>query len=426
MAIVAAVIIVGVSIFVLGHAEGDVVEYEVDDTQAFYLAEAGLEHARGYLGVFEQEYPNGDPVGTTFENTDIGGGRYFAEVLPDSGASTWPEAYEVVSTGWKDGTVRQVKATVAAQTFAIYQWFIESGGGGYSWFRTGERFEGPVHVNGSAKIAGDPWFGGLLTAVGNVDIVSGNPTFVEGYLEGVDSIDLPTRDYVLATLRNEATQPGGIYLPALGNKTYYEVILGDPVLGQLSYQGRDEYGTAIPGSDGIVTLSATSGAMWSEEDVWIKGTLDGQLTLGADANIHIRDDIIYADSSPGSGPNPGCDDMLGLVAAGHPDGDIFIDYTVPNQTDVEVHAVMMSLQKTIEAEDYQLYGPRGDFVLWGGMLADYAIHLAQLDTDGNLISGYYRDYHYDYRVGLLPPPFFPYEGSYSVKTWQEVKPPVLS
>lgn len=426
MAIVSAVIIVGVSIFVLGHSEGDIVEYEIDDTCAFYLAEAGLEHARGHIGALEMADPDASPVGRTFAGS-LRGGTYVSEVVADTSGGSWLNAYVVVSTGWRDGAVRQVKATVVARTYAIYQWFIESGGGGYSWFRTGERFEGPVHVNGSVKIDGDPWFGGLVTCGGHVDIGPGdNPTFVEGYVEGVESISLPTRDYVLETLRAQALEAGGIYLPSLGNGTHYVVELGQPTVGQLHYQGYDSGGTEIPGSDGTVTISATTGAMWSEEDVWIDGVLDGQLTLGVNNNIHIRNDIIYADSTPGSGPNVDCDDMLGLISAGHPDGDIIIDYTIPNQTGVEIHAVMMSLQKTIQAEDYMHHPPRGDLTLYGGMLADYAIHIAQLDDQGNLISGYYRDYHYDYRVGLLPPPFFPFHGDFRVWVWEEVNPPVLS
>lgn len=423
MAIITAVLLVGVAIFILGHAEGDIVDYAVDDSRAFYIAEGGLERARGYLAALELDDPSADPVGTTFSGQPLGGGLYDVEIVADASGGSWLDAYEVVSTGVKDGVLRQVKATVIAETFAMYQWFIESGGGGYSWFRSGERFEGPVHVNGDIRIDGDPWFGGFVRAAGGMTIKAGsNPTFVRGYELHVDPVELPSRAYVFATLKAAAEQPGGLVLPALGNKTYYEVTLGDPSPGYLRYQGYKDNGQPV-GFGAVVDISTLNGAMWVEEDMYISGVLDGELTIGVDGTIHITDDVLYADSTPGGGPNPGCDDMLGLIAAGHPKGDVIIDYTVPNQNDCEIHAVMMALQKTIEAEDYQHHPLRGDLIIYGGMLADYAIHIAEY-RDGEATSGYVRDYHYDPRVVTLPPPFFPFAGSFSIVSWEEVVPPV--
>lgn len=424
MAIITAVLLVGVAIFILGHSEGDIVEYAVDDSRAFYIAEGGLERARGYLGALELDDPSAIPPESLFSEEPLGGGTYTVKVTADVSGGSWLDAYEVVSTGEKDGVLRQVKATVIAETFAMYSWFIESGGGGYSWFRTGERFEGPIHVNGDLRIDGDPWFGGHVRAAGDMTMMAGsNPTFVMGYELHVDPISLPTRAYVFSTLKAAAQGPGGVVLPALGSKTYYEVTLGDPALGWFTYQGYNDDGS--PNGLGVVVdISGLNGAVWSDEDIYISGTLDGQLTIGVDGTIHITDDVLYAGSTPGHGPNPDCDDMLGLIAAGHPKGDVIIDRTIPNRNDCEVHGVMMALQKTIEAEDYQHYAPRGDFIIYGGMLADYAIHLAQY-TDGVVTSGYVRDYHFDPRVGVLPPPFFPFAGSFSIVTWEEVVPVVV-
>ncbi len=423
IAIITAVLLVGIAIFILGHAEGDVVEYAVDDSRAFYIAEGGLERARGYLAALKLDDPNEDPVGTSLSGQVPGGGSYYVEVVADASGGSWLEAYEVVSTGDKDGVLRQVKATVIAETFAMYSWFIESAGGGYSWFRSGERFEGPIHVNGDLRIDGDPWFGGYVRAAGGLTLKEGsNPTFVRGYELNVDPISLPSRAHVFATVKAAAQSTGGLVLPALGNQTHYEILLGDPYVGAFSYQGFNDDGSTN-GLGGEVDISSLNGAVWSDEDIHISGVLDGELTIGVDGTIHITDDILYAGSTPGNGPDPDCDDILGLIAAGHPKGDIIIDYTTPNWNDCEVHGVMMALQKTIEAEDYQHHAVRGDFILYGGMLADYAIHLAQY-SEGVVVSGYGRDYHFDPRVAALPPPFFPFAGSFSIVTWEEVVPPV--
>jgi hypothetical protein len=422
MGIITAVLLVGIAIFILGHAEGDVVEYAVDDSRAFYIAEGGLERVRGYLAALEIDDPNADPVDTIFSGEVPGGGSYDAKVVADASGGSWLDAYEVISIGNKDGVLRQVKATVIAETFAMYSWFIESSGGGYSWFRTGERFEGPIHVNGDLRIDGDPWFGGYVRAAGELVLKEGsNPTFVRGYELHVDPVNLPTRSHVFATLK-AAAYDGGFPLDAMGNKTYYVIELGEPSVGQFRYQGYNDDGS-LHGLGSYVDISSFNGAVWSEEDIYISGVLDGQLTIGVDGTIHITDDILYAGSTPGNGPDPDCDDILGLIAAGHPKGDVIIDWTIPNRNDCEVHGVMMALQKTIEAEDYMHHAVRGEFIIYGGMLAEYAIHLAEY-RDGVVSSGYTRNYHFDPRVAALPPPFFPFAGSFSVATWEEIVPVV--
>jgi len=63
---------------------------------------------------------------------------------------------------------------------------------------------------------------------------------------------------------------------------------------------------------------------------------------------------------------------------------------------------------------------RGDLVVWGGMVVDYAIHIAAY-RDGFVTSGYLRDFHYDPRLFTMPPPFFPYTGRYTPVAWEEVR-----
>ena len=417
MGITTAVLLVGMAIFILGHSEGDIVEYACDDARAFYIAEGGLERARGWLGDLHESDPTADPVGTVFENEPLGGGTYSVSVQ-DAGGGGWMRAYEVVSVGEIDGVERGVKSVVLAETFSRFQWFVERGG--WKWFRTGERFEGPVHVNGTLQIDGDPWFGSRVY-VGGTHIsekMGSNPTFVGGYELNAEELDLPSDEEVRASLMTSALN-GGLYVSDLGVKdSFYSVDFDPP--GYLTYTGYQwkKNGT-LKTLDGphVEDLAGINGAVWFEQTIAVEGVVDGYVTVGSAENIEVWDDIIYYDSTPGSGPNPGCDDVLGLIAL----EEIVISYTVPNQHDCEVHGVLMALEKEIVAEDYMHNPPRGEFIIYGGLVADYSIHLGQFDGEVCL-SGYERDYRYDPRLFSMPPPFFPTTGRYIGYSWEEVSP----
>ncbi len=419
LAIVAAVLLIGVAIFILGHSEGDIVEHSVDDSRAFYIAEGGLERMRGWLGEFHSDDATGDPLGKKFEDQLLGGGTYTVEVTSDVSGGSWPGAYWVVSTGYVDNVVRQVRAAMVAETFARYQVFVEKAG--WVWFRTGERFEGPVHVNHNLQIDGDPWFGGPVTAGGGLTEKAGsNPVFEMGYELHVANIPLPDDSYVTDTIK-PAAMSGGLPLPALvGKEAKYLIELDHFGPGLLGWQSYGKVGGVYVTSPWeLEDLSTLNGAIWSAEPIRIWGTLDGQVTIGVEGNIEIIDDVLYDGVPPGSTPPPDCDDVLGLIA----DGDIVIAYVFPNYNDCMFYGVAMALEKSIKAEDYQHHSPRGVMEMHGGLIADYSIHLGQYDNDGNLLSGYVRDYNWDSRMLTMPPPFFPLTGRYLIISWEEVVPP---
>ncbi|MBN2566143.1 MAG: DUF4900 domain-containing protein, partial [Candidatus Eisenbacteria bacterium] len=357
-----------------------------------------------------------------FESQQLGGGRYTVEIRDQLGGS-WLPAYEIVSTGVLGGAVRAVSCIMVPETFARYQWFVEQGG--WKWFQTGERFEGPVHVNGNLQIDGDPWFGGLVTSGGGITLKNNSyPTFARGYQLGVDEVPLPDLSYLESTVRAAALN-GGLYAGPIGgngnNKGWYAVELGEPAPGALTYTGykwrnNGTLQTVVPST--AVDIAGLNGAAWFCEDVTIEGILGGQLTILAEGEVQIWGDILYDDSTPGSGPDPGCDDVLGLIA----DGDIVISKTAPNMNDCELHGVFMALEKEILAEKYQQPPPRGDLIIYGGLIADKSVHLGQFQL-GECTSGYERDYRLDPRLSRMPPPFFPQTGRFIVYSWQEGVPP---
>lgn len=420
VAIATAVLLIGAAILLLGNSEGDIVENSVDDSRAFYIAEGGLERVRGWLSDVHFDDPDYDPVGRKFVGQLLGGGTYTAEVVESVSGAGWLGAYRVVSTGTIDNVTRQVRAVMIAETFARYQVFVERGG--WVWFRTGERFEGPVHVNHSLQIDGDPWFGGPVSAGGGLTLKTGsNPVFERGYTLNAETIPLPDDSYATDRIKPAAVSGGTVLLALNGNQAKYQIDLDHFGPGLLGYRSYERVGGSYVWSATWeqVDLSTINGAIWSPEPIQISGTLDGQLTIGVEGNIEVIGDVLYDGVVPGNPPAPDCDDALGLIA----DGDLIIAYTTPNENDCLFYGVVMALEKSVEAEDYQHHDPRGVFEMYGGLIVDYSIHLAQYDNDGNLISGYVRDYHWDNRMITMPPPFFPLTGRFLIDSWEEVVPP---
>lgn len=419
IAVTTAVLLVGMAIFILGESEGDLVEYALDDARAFYVAEGGLERARAWLGDLLEQYPSANPVGMSFEGETLGGGTYTVEVTDDVGTGTWVPAYEIVCTADVDGVSRSVRTIMMPETFARYQWFVERGR--WRWFRSDDRFEGPVHVNGNLQISGDPWFGGRVTAGGGMTVKNGSePIFEQGCELNIGRVSLPEVSDIEASLKTAALN-GGLHAGTLPHRrAFYLVRLGYPAPGNLTYEGLRRKGGGYQTLDGphTVDLSTLNGAVWFEEPIAIEGTLDGQVTIFADGDVEVWDDLLYDGSTPGNGPDPDCDDVLGLIA----DGDIEISYTPPNRNDCEIHGVLMALDKNLRAEKHNRYPPRGDLIIYGGFIAKRSIRLGKFHN-GHCVHGYERNYRLDPRLLRMPPPYFPLTGRYIVYSWEEVHPP---
>lgn len=420
VAISTAVLLVGVAIFILGNAEGDVVEYAVDDARAFYVAEGGLERARAWLGDLLEGDPSANPVGVVFEDQSLGGGHYTVEVLDDLSFGSWFPAYEIVCEAEVDDATRRLRCVMVPETFAKYQWFVTLGA--TMWLRTGERFEGHVHMNGNLRIDGDPWFGGRVTAGGGLEMEPGsNPTFEQGYELNVEQVPLPAFSDFDGSIRTAALN-GGLYAGPLSDmKAFYHVRLGYPAAGDLTYEGLvpapgGGYTTVSPPQ--TVDISSLNGAAWFDEPISMEGTLDGQLTIAADGDVDIWGDVLYDGSTPGAGPDPDCDDVLGLVS----NGDIEISYTPPNENDCEIHGVMVALGTDVVIEQYNKKLPRGSLTIYGGVLAYGEIQIARFKW-GVLENGYLGDYRLDPRLLRMPPPFFPVTGRYIAYSWEEMDPP---
>lgn len=425
LAIITAVLLVGSALFIMGTGESDLVEYTVDSARAFCLAEAGQDYAKAWLRESAQTDPSVYPATALYEGRVLGDGEYDVTVTQQASPYPWIYEYEVVATGDVAGVQRSVRTRLRSETFAAFGHFVDLASD--IWFAQPDSFWCCVHSNDHIKIAGDVYFRGKVSTVKTQFTYWGDcdPIFEGGCEFSVASIPFPEGGDV-ADMIEAAALAGGVHCGMLaGAQAKYEVILArDGALGYLSYRSYSRQG----GGGGYVwsgwtqvDISSTNGVFWFDANLDISGTLDGEATIASSGSILIIDDILYEDSSPGFGPNPGCDDMLGLIACGD---DIVIDDSLANRDDCEVHGHLMAVGGSVEARNAGSGVPRGEFIVWGGLAQANCGSLGNPDYILLIMStGYSRDLHGDDRFLVKSPPYYPLTGRYLVMEWEEIAPP---
>jgi len=421
VAVVTAVLLIGVALFTLGVGEGDVVEGVVDDAHAFYLAEGGLARARGVLEELAGQDPAVYPGDFTVSQAVLGAGTYEVEVTELSAFNPWLHEYEVVSTGLVDGTSATVRAVIRNETFAQYLFYAHHSDD--IWFATGDSLDGRVHVNGHLKISGSPWFGMKVTSsADNMIVFQGStPTFEGGYELGVDEVPLPDAAELTSSLRTSAASGGVVAGTLNGPSARYQVELArSNQYGYMSYRGYRKVGSKYSWSSWTtVRISNTNGVFWFDEPIEVKGILDGQVTIGCAEDITITDDVRYRNSVLGQGPNQGCDDLLGMCSA----KNIVIADNVPNRNGCEIHAHMMALDASFKVQNYNKGSPRGQLTVHGGIAQKNFGPIGTFQHNGGVKTGYNKDYHFDWNLATMSPPGYPVTGGYIIASWARVPTP---
>ena len=298
-------------------------------------------------------------------------------------------------------------------SFARFAYFTDAEqlpGGSPVWFNSSDQIHGPVHSNGTFHINGGPHFYDSVTSASDRMVgypsyavydatgrpVGGNnPTFDEGFQLNVPPIPYQTQT---ADLRTRA-QNGGIYLTAATTIELGRRALGTTAPGWLRYRQTSPPGVWSEVQVGILA----SGVFYCDGDVQLSGVLDGELTIASQTNIGIMNDVTYVGSDAGGIPSPECDDLLGLVAG----GNIYFMDLPPATDNLKVNAVLMALNTSILAENFDSRSVSGTLTVWGGLIQKYRGPVGTFAPGGVLNSGYAKDYHYDPRMGTMTPPGFP-------------------
>lgn len=472
---------------------------------ALAAADAGIDDylARINRDLFYHETdPSSQVAGTPGYNAALDPDAW-AELVGSDGRYTYTvdtsdlaelKTIRVTSTGAVHGVLRTVEATLRPRTFLdyIYLTNVEPGAA----FTTEDDVWGPLHTNDTLVMAGTPRFHGPVTVATeppqplwvNASWSSATPDFRAGDPQRVPTIPLPPSNAALS-LQAEDTAGGCLYY----GPTYIR-ILGDQMRVHSPRSSAGVAGTAagclgasssdllpLPSSGviyvaqapafsgghplglsgsvdrdgGGLTVPSRSGN-WQDAghrragDAFVWGELDGRLTIGAQRDIVLLWDLVYADPDTA---------MLGLIADDHinvwhptnnttnqpvtsttgtvapfPHGG---DMPPPRNgtglvlTDPRFDAAMLALNGSFRIFNLERGAALGDIFV-NGAISQQRRHAVGVATNINwsqatfdIRNGYGKQYTYDDRLQYLSPPHFisPIESQYRLIVYAEVTNP---
>jgi hypothetical protein len=417
--------IVGSAFFSLVGHEIRASHANLNSQQAFWLAEGAKERAIVYLSNMYSPPTTDFYIYQDMGNMD--GGTYTVHCIVDTTVQWDVEKAFVLDCVGNSGDVeRRVRQRVRMTSFALYAMFTndETIDGNPIWHITGDLIEGPLHTNGSFSIYGTPQFLGKVTSasdhmtsypdfrvteMSDWPVGGNNPYFAEGGEMKVAPIPLPTETVDLRDL----SFFGGVYTE---NKTDIELgVMGtdDGIVAPGWLRHKDH----SAGPDDWISVqiaSLSNKVFYCNNAIYLKGILDGELTISSRKSIRIKDDVTYFASDAQGTPLPGCDDLLGLVAERN---IVFLDNSA-NRNDLIVNGVLMALNTSIKVQNYDEGSPRGILTIWGGLIQKDRGPVGMFQG-GSVVHGYLKNYHYDPRVTARTPPFFPQTGIYEEMAWEE-------
>ncbi|MCP4653380.1 MAG: hypothetical protein GY858_08385 [Candidatus Omnitrophica bacterium] len=388
--------------------------------KAFYIAEAGLDRCLSRLK---------NNI-TTNLTESFGEGFYSISATNIGGL-----AYRLTSTGTAQNSLGD---TLASKTFSIYvketpfnvfsyftnnEYFTQCSRGWCwqtpVWFTTGDALYGPIFTNSEFHIAGDPAFHGPVgSATDEIIYMNGGPPNDNPYFDpaydpnpslGQDTIDMPTfDDSNLQDLKADAVNFTG--------DTKIDFINDGTMTVTNANKGWVNHNMALPAEKSVFVDGG---------NLYVSGTLDGEMTLGADTNasggkgnIVVTDNLRFKDRYDGAAlrADPMLEssstNYLGLVAG----KDVIVDKNAPS--DLEINASIMALGDSFIVERWwdSNYN-KGTLLVLGGIIQEERGPVGTFRGDTK-ISGFSKSYHYDERLLTKNLPYFPTTGEYEVVSWK--------
>jgi len=150
-----------------------------------------------------------------------------------------------------------------------------------------------------------------------------------------------------------------------------------------------------PVVDDISLSDNGNSVIWSDENIHVKGMLDGRLSIGSGNNVIIEDNVVYG--KPPDPTKPLSDavnqtrDMLGLIANNN------VEIASTYHGDIAIHGSVFTRTGGFEVQDVTTRGVEGRINLLGSIAQHDRGVIGQF-SGGTLNKGYLKNYRYDNRL----------------------------
>jgi hypothetical protein len=350
------------------------------------------------------DYETSDPV--WYERESFGlPTRTPAGANPGKDLVTW--ASENCQTYWKDG--RDDKLFDGEIQFGT-TWYDFQKKCTRIQFAPGDEINGPLHTNDDLYVCGSPTFGrnsqDKIEVSGQTAGTPGwrpscagaNPNFVGSFNPTALKLTLPPSNTKLEQSVDPAYKFTG--------KTTIELTGSNMKVTNVA-RGLSATTMAYP-SNGVIFVEDGSpcgqgykpldpyNAPEGCGDVWLSGTYSKDLTIGAEKDVLITENITKSG-----------DFVLGLIANNfvrvyHPVNSSCDNLTGPGS--IQIDAAILALQHSFTVDHYYCGAPLGTLTVNGVIAQKFR---GPVGTGGTSVStGYIKDYNYDDRLQLRQPPFF--------------------
>lgn len=283
-------------------------------------------------------------------------------------------------------------------------------------FITNDYLQGPVHTNDSVRVCGNPTFGrdtrDAIEIVGQPPYTSKGCTdskTVKGTgLKNAQPLAMPSSNAELANIATPNYRFTG--------KTEIE-LNGTTMSVKNTARTGGSWVTMNMPANGVIYVANTAcsvGYVRSQTyakqptgcgDVWISGSYSRDLTIGADNDVVIDDNLVRAKGADGS--------LLGLIA----NNFVRIYHPVDSKAspcanatgsvkDLTVEAAILALQHSFIADNW-FCGRLGTLKVYGAIAQKYRGTVGTTNTaTGQVSTGYLKNYEYNNRLRYREPPYF--------------------
>jgi hypothetical protein len=322
--------------------------------------------------------------------------------------------------------------------------------GGAINFITGDSINGPMHSNDDLAVCGTPSFGSTSPSspdtveahsiidpnnCANTPTINGAPVSTTNQPTN-NPLQLPANDAQLLQVADggNSTHTNGCYTGAgcvFTGPTTIQLTGSTMTVTNAAFNGgAADPNMAQPGNGVIYVTNSTCTATYSAGsavygndagcgDATVWGNYSSSLTIGTDNSILINGNIVQTGNISTPTAAPSGSTVLGLIAnkfvrVVHPvtsncqsntTSGPYNGTTYTSTSNVDIDAAILALNDSFINDNFECGTPLGTLTIWGAVAQNFRGFVGT-ESNGQVATGYLKNYNYDTRLATLSPPSF--------------------